>query len=36
MEIQGAYDAQCPKCHGEEVILTGGTEELKILDLNVD
>jgi hydrogenase nickel incorporation protein HypA/HybF len=30
------YSAICPKCGGEEVILTGGTEELRILEMDVD
>jgi len=30
------YSAVCPKCGGEEVILTGGTEELRILEMDVD
>jgi hydrogenase nickel incorporation protein HypA/HybF len=32
----GTYSAICPKCGGEEVILTGGTEELQILEMDVD
>jgi len=31
-----AYSAVCPACWGEEVILTGGTEELQILEMDVD
>jgi hydrogenase nickel incorporation protein HypA/HybF len=30
------YSAVCPSCGGEEVILTGGTEELRILEMDVD
>ena len=30
------YSGICPKCGGEEVILTGGTEELLILEMDVD
>ena len=30
------YSAICPECGGEEVILTGGTEELRILEIDVD
>jgi hydrogenase nickel incorporation protein HypA/HybF len=26
----------CPLCQGEEVLLTGGTEELKVLEMDVD
>ena len=30
------YSAICPNCEGEEVILVGGTEELQILEMDVD
>jgi len=30
------YSGICPACGGEEVILTGGTEELQILEMDVD
>jgi hydrogenase nickel incorporation protein HypA/HybF len=30
------FSAVCPNCNGEEVILTGGTEELRILEMDVD
>jgi hydrogenase nickel incorporation protein HypA/HybF len=30
------YAAICPQCKGEEVILVGGTEELQILEMDVD
>jgi hydrogenase nickel incorporation protein HypA/HybF len=36
LEIQGAYAAVCPRCRGEEVVLAGGTEELRLLELDVD
>jgi hydrogenase nickel incorporation protein HypA/HybF len=26
----------CPLCQGEEVLLTGGTEELKVLEMDID
>jgi hydrogenase nickel incorporation protein HypA/HybF len=35
LEVE-TYSAICPKCGGEEVILTGGTEELQILEMDVD
>jgi hydrogenase nickel incorporation protein HypA/HybF len=35
LEVE-TYSAICPKCGGEEVILTGGTEELRILEMDVD
>jgi hydrogenase nickel incorporation protein HypA/HybF len=30
------FEAQCPECQGFEVLLVGGTEELKLLELDVD
>jgi len=30
------YEAICPQCNGEEIILVGGTEELQILEMDVD
>ena len=30
------YSAICPACGGEEVLLTGGTEELQISEMDVD
>ena len=35
LEVE-TYSALCPKCGGEEVILTGGTEELQMLEMDVD
>ena len=35
LEVE-TYSAICPNCGGEEVILTGGTEELQILEMDVD
>jgi hydrogenase nickel incorporation protein HypA/HybF len=35
LEVE-TYSATCPQCGGEEVILTGGTEELRILEMDVD
>jgi hydrogenase nickel incorporation protein HypA/HybF len=35
LEVE-TYAAICPNCGGEEVILTGGTEELQILEMDVD
>jgi hydrogenase nickel incorporation protein HypA/HybF len=31
-----SYDSICPLCNGHEVMLTGGTEELKLIELDVD
>jgi len=36
VEIEGAYAALCPECGGAEVVLQGGTEELRLLELDVD
>jgi hydrogenase nickel incorporation protein HypA/HybF len=30
------YEGTCPRCKGEEVMLVGGTEELQILEMDVD
>jgi hydrogenase nickel incorporation protein HypA/HybF len=35
IEVDG-YTATCPQCEGEDVLLTGGTQELKIVELDVD
>ena len=35
LEVE-TYSAICPNCGGEEVLLTGGTEELQILEMDVD
>jgi hydrogenase nickel incorporation protein HypA/HybF len=35
LEVE-AYEAICPQCKGEEVLLVGGTEELQILEMDVD
>jgi hydrogenase nickel incorporation protein HypA/HybF len=35
LEVE-TYSAICPACGGEEVLLTGGTEELQILEMDVD
>jgi len=31
-----SWTTTCPLCRGEEVLLTGGTEELKFLEMDVD
>lgn len=31
-----ARELQCPACGGTQVILTGGTEELKLMEMEVD
>lgn len=35
MAVEEAWD-HCPSCRSQEVILTGGTEELKLLEMDVD
>ena len=30
------FEALCPECKGSEVTLIGGTEELKLIDMDVD
>lgn len=30
------FEGICPRCKGEEVVLVGGTEELQILEIEVD
>jgi len=30
------YTATCPECQGEHVLLSGGTQELKLVELDVD
>jgi hydrogenase nickel incorporation protein HypA/HybF len=35
LEVE-TYDAICPRCKSEEVMLVGGTEELQILEMDVD
>ena len=31
-----SYSAVCPQCGGEEVMVTGGTEELRLLEMDVE
>jgi len=36
-EIQDSFFyAECPRCQEKDVLLTGGTEELRLLELEVD
>jgi hydrogenase nickel incorporation protein HypA/HybF len=30
------YDAVCPQCNGSEVLLVGGTEQIQLLEIDVD
>ncbi len=30
------YAAECPQCNGSEVLLAGGTEEIQLLEIDVD
>lgn len=32
----GPFEALCPRCGSREVLLTGGTEELRLLEMDVD
>jgi hydrogenase nickel incorporation protein HypA/HybF len=34
--LPGALEGHCPRCHGQDIILSGGTEELKLLEMDVD
>jgi hydrogenase nickel incorporation protein HypA/HybF len=34
--LAGPFELLCPLCGGDEVRLTGGTEELKLLEMDVD
>jgi hydrogenase nickel incorporation protein HypA/HybF len=31
-----SYEAVCPFCNGNEVLLSGGTEELKLVEMDVE
>jgi hydrogenase nickel incorporation protein HypA/HybF len=31
-----SYEAVCPLCHGHEVLLSGGSEELKLVEMDVE
>jgi len=33
---QDRFDAVCPKCGSSKITLTGGTEELRLIDMDVD
>jgi len=33
--MDGTWD-RCPSCHSQDVILTGGTEELRLIEMDVD
>ncbi len=34
--LAGSFELLCPRCGGDRVRLTGGTEELKLLEMDVD
>jgi len=34
--LPGALTDYCPCCHGQDIVLSGGTEELKLLEMDVD
>jgi len=31
-----SYEAVCPLCNGHEILLSGGTEELKLVEMDVE
>lgn len=33
--LEGAWDC-CPSCQSQDILLTGGTEELKLIEMDVD
>ena len=34
--LPGILEEHCPRCDGQDIILSGGTEELKLLEMDVD
>ena len=34
--LPGALEEYCPRCQGQDIVLSGGTEELKLLEMDVD
>jgi len=34
--LPGALEDCCPRCKGQDIVLSGGTEELKLLEMDVD
>jgi len=34
--IVNSYESLCPECSGTEIMLTGGTEELKLIEMDVE
>jgi hydrogenase nickel incorporation protein HypA/HybF len=34
--LSESFESLCPLCGGGEVLLAGGTEELKLLEMDVD
>ena len=34
--LSGSFQPFCPRCDSGDVLLTGGTEELKLLEMDVD
>ncbi|MDR0476428.1 MAG: hydrogenase maturation nickel metallochaperone HypA [Desulfobulbaceae bacterium] len=34
--LPGALAEYCPRCQGQDIVLSGGTEELKLLEMDVD
>ena len=34
--LPDALEEHCPRCNGRDIVLSGGTEELKLLEMDVD
>jgi hydrogenase nickel incorporation protein HypA/HybF len=34
--LPGILEGHCPRCNGQDIILSGGTDELKLLEMDVD
>jgi hydrogenase nickel incorporation protein HypA/HybF len=34
--LPGILEGYCPRCDGQDIVLSGGTEELKLLAMDVD
>ena len=33
--LPGSLEEHCPHCHSQDIVLSGGTEELKLLEMDV-
>ena len=34
--LPGVFEENCPRCNTQDIVLSGGTEELKLLEMDVD